>query len=712
MTSFPRTAASLLAVALLGAPMTGAPAEPERFALDDVLSAPFVDQLTASPKLDALTWTVHERGARNVAVWTPAGGAREVTHETADDGQELDAPQLTPGDTAVVYARGGAGQDGGGDNPNPTSPVKPLPRRILLTSLASGATIELGNGREPALSPTGDRVAWIGPDGQPAMAAISSPDGGATWKAAAAERPFAVRGTADSPLWSPDGKRLAIVTQRGTHAYVAIYALGAKNLVYAAPGFGNDGNPAWSADSARIAFVRQPGSPPDLTPYDEPSRVAPWSIVVADAATGAGGEVWRAPLGRGSEFSVADGVQPLWWSKDGDLAFVWERDGWRHLYALAGARGPAKLLTPGSYEVEQISAGANGTDLLYTSNEGDLDARHVWRVSFAGGAPERVTGGPANQWSPVDLSGARTAYLNATYNAAGAVTLGAAVAPKSDPVALAETLPAAPVPAAFPAALLVRPKPVVFTAPDGLKVHGQLFVPRGPGPHPALIFVHGGPERQMLLTFHYFEAYTNLYELNQFFVNRGFAVLSVNYRSGIMFGHDFYEAPKRGWLGASEYQDVLAGARFLGAQRGVDKKRLGIYGLSYGGYLTALALARNSDVFKAGADQAGVHDWRGFFDAFAGHPVGTARQRAIAYASSPMGSLATWRSPLYLDQGDDDRNVPFAQGVELAAELGARNVELVTASYPDELHEYATYAHELARFTASSDFLIAHLGAP
>jgi dipeptidyl aminopeptidase/acylaminoacyl peptidase len=699
----PLIAAAVVLVALPGAAREGA------FGLDDVLSAPFVDDVTVAPRRDALTWTIHERGARNVVVWTAGGKAREVTHVADDDGQEIDAPQLTPDDTAVVYARGGAGQDGGGDDPNPATPVTHQERRILVTSVATGATIDAGKGRSPVLSPGGDRIAWIGADNQLAVATIASSDGGRTWTAGTPERPFRLRGTVDAPLWSPDGTRIAVVTNRGDHAYVAIYTLGGRSIVYAAPGFGNDGSAAWSPDSQKIAFVRLPGNPTNLTFYDDPARYAPWSIVVADAQSGAGGPVWTAPRGRGYEFTIADGVQPLWWSRGGDLAFVWERDGWRHLYALRHGAGTPQLLTPGGYEIEQISASADGSSLLYTSNEGDLEARHVWRVAFAGGAPVPVTGGPANQWSPVDLAGGRAAYIDASFDRPGTVTLGKTPGPAANTQPEAVVAEGDGLPVAFPAALLVEPKRVAFTAPDGLRIHGQLFVPRGGGRHPALIFVHGGPERQMLTTFHYFEAYTNLYELNEYLTSLGFEVLSVNYRSGIMYGHDFYEPPKRGWLGASEYQDVLAGAKWLGARRDVDRRRLGIYGLSYGGYLTALALARNSDVFAAGADQAGVHDWRAFVDSFSGHPVGTPQQRAIAFASSPMASVATWRSPVYLSQGDDDRNVAFAQGVELANALEARGATVVTSAVPDELHEYAVYAHELARFTQTANFLVAHI---
>jgi len=237
-----------------------------------------------------------------------------------------------------------------------------------------------------------------------------------------------------------------------------------------------------------------------------------------------------------------------------------------------------------------------------------------------------------------------------------------------------------------------------------------LFVPSGAGKHPAMIFDHGGPVRQMLPGFHYMEAYTNLYESNQYLVDHGFVVLSINYRSGIMYGHDFRQAKRAGWLGASEYQDVLAGAHFLMARPDVDAKRLGIYGLSYGGYLTALALARNSDIFKAGSDYAGVHNWATIFDeAYGGKIVGTPAQRKVAYDSSPIAAMDSWRSPVFLSQGDDDRNVPFQQGVDLATRLRDRSIQVETLVFPNETHENQVWAQLVAQYEASAEFLAREL---
>src|SRR5262249_26692207 len=142
--------------------------------------------------------------------------------------------------------------------------------------------------------------------------------------------------------------------------------------------------------------------------------------------------------------------------------------------------------------------------------------------------------------------------------------------------------------------------------------HGILFVPASTGApekHPAAIFMHGGPIRQMLLGWHYMDYYSNAYAFNQFLANRGYVVLALNYRAGIGYGLNFREAAGIGSAGASEYNDLLAAAELLKARADVDPARIGLWGGSYGGYMTALGLARNSDIFRAGVDMHGVHDW-------------------------------------------------------------------------------------------------------
>jgi len=242
-------------------------------------------------------------------------------------------------------------------------------------------------------------------------------------------------------------------------------------------------------------------------------------------------------------------------------------------------------------------------------------------------------------------------------------------------------------------------------------VHGQLFdAPGGARRKPAVIFVHGGPPRQMLLTWHYMDYYSYAYATNQYLASRGFTVLSVNYRLGIGYGNDFHHPPHAGPAGAAEYQDVLAGAHYLLADPGVDPKRIGIWGGSYGGFLTAMALAKNSAIFKAGVDFHGVHDWSMFpqwFDTAVKRYQTYDRKRFLrtAWLSSPDAYIATWRSPVLLIQGDDDRNVPFHQMIDLVQRLRVAHVPYEEMVIPDDIHGFLRWQSWLAADQATVDFL-------
>jgi dipeptidyl aminopeptidase/acylaminoacyl peptidase len=266
------------------------------------------------------------------------------------------------------------------------------------------------------------------------------------------------------------------------------------------------------------------------------------------------------------------------------------------------------------------------------------------------------------------------------------------------------------IPADFPTGL-VTPRQVVFRSADGLTIHGQLFeTPGGTSTRkPAIVYVHGGPPRQMLLGWHYSDYYSNAYALNQYLASRGFIVLSVNYRLGIGYGYDFHQPPNSGARGAAEYRDIQAAAAYLRSQSRVDPSRIGIYGGSYGGYLTALALARNSDVFAAGVDIHGVHDWSTY-------SRGLDRQRyeqapdldtavATAWHSSPVSAVAGWKSPVLLIHGDDDRNVRFSQSTDLVRRLAAAGVPFETLVIPDDTHHFLRYANILTVDKATADFL-------
>jgi dipeptidyl aminopeptidase/acylaminoacyl peptidase len=246
----------------------------------------------------------------------------------------------------------------------------------------------------------------------------------------------------------------------------------------------------------------------------------------------------------------------------------------------------------------------------------------------------------------------------------------------------------------FPAEQLVVPQPVSFQAADGVKAYGQLFRGKSTTAQPGIIFLHGGPTRQMLLGWHPMEIYSDHYAVNQYLATHGYVVLSVNYRLGIGYGHAFEHPEHAGPFGAAEYGDVLAATRMLQAMPGVDPRRIGIWGSSYGGYLSALALARDSDTFKAGVDIYGISD----MSAFVGRDLEPASMRfedfermkmmTVAFAASPVAAIPTWRSPVLIVHGDDDRNVPVAQSIDLIERLNTARVPHEEIIIPNEIHSF------------------------
>jgi dipeptidyl aminopeptidase/acylaminoacyl peptidase len=274
----------------------------------------------------------------------------------------------------------------------------------------------------------------------------------------------------------------------------------------------------------------------------------------------------------------------------------------------------------------------------------------------------------------------------------------------------------ASIPSDFPSAALVEPKQIILRAADGTPVHAQLFLPANSTSgekHPGAIFFHGGSRRQMLLGWHYMYYYSNAYAMNQYLANHGYVVLSVNYRSGIGYGRDFREALRYGASGGSEYQDVVAAGKYMRARADVDPKRVALWGGSYGGYLTAMGLAHNSDMFAAGVDIHGVHDWNSEIPNFmpAYDSLHYATESKTAYLASPLAAISGWRSPVLLIHGDDDRNVPFTESVTLAYELRKRGVPVEELVFPDEIHDFLLWRNWVSAYRAADEFLGRRLGA-
>ena len=422
---------------------------------------------------------------------------------------------------------------------------------------------------------------------------------------------------------------------------------------------------------------------------------------MADPVTGKGEEIWHSGKEANDSFPTETAAKSFHFGDKDKLVFASEQDGWNHLYSIAASGGPATLLTPGAFEVEDVTLSADRRSVIFSSNQNDIDRRHIWRVALDGGKPQPLTKGETMEWSPVEAgSGGQVVCLGSSAtNPAMPFRVGTQGREMIAPEA---------VPADFPSKQLVTPKLVTFKSEDGLEIHGQLFVPAGrTQPGPALIFTHGGPIRQMMPGFHYMYYYHNAYAMNQYLASQGYVVLSVNYRLGIMYGRAFREAANASWRGAAEYKDVVAGARFLQSQPTVDPKKIGLWGGSYGGYLTALGLARNSDLFAAGVDFHGVHDWSVFLPRWENRPGAPDAKEAekLAFDSSPAAAVSGWKSPVLLIHGDDDRNVPFGQTVDLAQRLREQHVVFEELIFPDETHEFLLWKDWIKAYTATSRFL-------
>ncbi len=423
------------------------------------------------------------------------------------------------------------------------------------------------------------------------------------------------------------------------------------------------------------------------------------AFMVADVATGKAKEFWHnAPNDR-----TFNGINSFAWADD-HVVFTAQRpnDEWDRYFSVSidnPQPEPVLLTTTDGLINDSVADrtfvttafSKDGKTFYYCTNAKDIEKRHIWAVPTTGGTPVQISTDDGVEVSPTPLaSGKQMAVLY--FNAAQPASIGIVPMAGGSTKVVFPTLPKD-----FPQAAHVTPEIVITHAADGLEVHNQLFLPKDLKPgekRPAIVFVHGGPSREMLPAYHYMQFYHWAYAYNQWLASQGYIVMSINYRSGIGYGRSFQRAQNTEGRGNSEYQDVVAGGKYLQSRPDVDPNRVGIWGLSYGGLLTAEALARNSDMFVAGVDLAGVHIYGNAQDT-----------TSLAFRSSAVGAINGWKSPVFLEQGDDDRNVDFAQMVGLVDLLRARGVYYELTVIPDDVHESLIHSRWLDIFSRSSDFL-------
>lgn len=667
----------------------------QSFTMEQVGKFTFPSELTSDQSGTQLAWAMYEQGKRNVYyAKAPDFNPEKLTSFDKDDGQEITGLNFTPDGEHLVFVRGG---DHGGGNASSTVNVENLPQlpkvEIFAIDLLSRMIETIGPGDNIHLGP-GSRILFL--------------KNGQVWEANAhnMEAPkqlFEIKGNVNSMEFSPDGKSLAFTVNRGGHQLIGIYLDAETPIQFIAPSFHRYSQPKWSPDGSKIAFIKTSGGNGAAYPLLEPRHI-PWEIWQADVSTGEAEMLWKAPETLRGSYRYFFFSYP----NEKELIFESYHDGWQHLYSLDLQSKKETLLTSGEYMVEQIKLSPDRNRVLFSANkapnEADKDRRHIGSVDLKSKKLTWETSGEGIEAYPVALADKNLAYFSATAQRPHLVTVK-----EADQTRLLQT---DLIPSDFPQQKLVTPKQVKFTAPDGTTVYGQLFEKEGgPSQKPGVVFVHGGPQRQMLLGWSYMDYYTNTYALNQYLAEMGFVVLSVNYRLGIGYGYEFHRPAYGYYQGAVEYQDILAGGEFLASLAQVDGDRIGIYGGSYGGYLTALALARDSKLFKVGVDIHGVHDLDGRYDLPEGYEVAPDYEKAkeIAWKSSPIADLDTWTSPVLFIHSDDDRNVNVSQTTNLIRRFDELKKPYESILIPGDTHHWMKWENMIRVSNETAKFLKKHL---
>ena len=487
------------------------------------------------------------------------------------------------------------------------------------------------------------------------------------------------------------------------------------------------GKTAW-ADGSFAPPIDEPApaTPPPGAPGKKADREIRWSmpevsddgkLAVAGARSADNKDRWYVTLDAETGTTrVIDTLHDEAWIREAGGAFgssgveflpdnhrVWflsERDGWMHLYTLDAAdpSAKAKQLTSGQWEITNASLARDGKKFYITSTEEHPGERHLYFVWLDGGPRTKLT----------SMTGSNSAEVSPDESTMGLVYSYSTRPPevfvaRTMPGAVAKQVTTTPT-AEWRAFNWIDPKVITFKARDGVDVHARLFTPemigakRDPN-HPGVVFVHGAGYLQN--AHKYWSSYFREYMFHNLLASRGYVVLDVDYRASSGYGRDWRTAIYR-HMGGTDLEDIVDGAKYIVAKEQVNPKRVGLYGGSYGGFITLMAMFTTPDVFAAGAALRPVSDWAHYNHGYTSAILNVPQKDAEAYRkSSPIYFAEGLKGALLICHGMVDTNVFFQDSVRLAQrliELRKDNWEL--APYPVENHGFeraSSWADEYKR---------------
>jgi dipeptidyl aminopeptidase/acylaminoacyl peptidase len=574
------------------------------------------------------------------------------------------------------------------------------------------------------------------------------------------------RGGTPAPVWatptpemnispSPDGANVAFVRPAGKGSDLIVRSLVSGKEARVAHDDMSIGGATWSPDGAHLAFsagaqsIRHEQTPEYSGAkiiYTITERIPGQTYVVASTGgtpvavgpPGGGGIRWidarhvvfdrqspdfkrrstyLADISTGAPRLAREDVDEKFWSMTGDagaasqpspdgkwITFVSDRDGWDHIYVMPAAGGDAIQITKGQFEAWRPSWSPDSTRIAFDANEPDRPGTRHLGIATLGPDPARaaiatITAGRgtniAPAWSP---DGTRLVYQHTDpQNSADLFVVDAKAG--ATPARLSSSMPEGVDHSAF-----VAPEFVHYPGPDGQQVPGWLYVPKNldrSRKHPAIVWIHGDGVNQNYDGWHVQRNYAVYSSFHQYLLQQGYVVFMPDYRGSIGYGKAWRQGVYMD-VGGKDAKDAWMSANYLKTLGYVDMDRVGVWGLSYGGFFTLIAVTDQPTLFRAGVDVAGVADYAMYYEdpyhgGWTASRIGTPEQHPEVYRNaSPISHVDRLERPLLILHGTADVNVPYLHSVRLVDELLAKGkgnlVEFMV--YPGEFH-YFTRAQVL-----------------